>query len=80
MKKLTYWVALCTNDSDRYSIRAKTKKEVLAGLAEAGHEIGKGYDAPKKVTVEYSDTFDLLEMCLSESSNFWEYKEYKTAS
>ena len=74
MKKLTYWVALCTNDSDRYSIRAKTKKEVVAILNSDAYSGKEGYDPPKKVTVEFKDSFDLVEQCLSEGSNYWEYQ------
>ena len=73
MKKLTYWVALCTRDSDRFSIRAKTKKEVVAILNSDNYRGDKGFDPPKKVTVEYEDAFDLVAQCLTESSNYWEY-------
>lgn len=73
MKKLTYWVAKAIGDSDVYSMRAKTKKECLAAIAASGNEIGTDYEKPVKVTVEFKDTFDLLNDCLSEGRCYWEY-------
>jgi hypothetical protein len=73
MRKLTYWVAKCIDDSDVYSIRAKTRKECLAAIANSGNIIGKDYEKPIKVTVEFKDPFDLLNDCLSESRCHWEY-------
>ena len=70
--RLTYWVAMCRNDSDRYSLRAKTKKEVEAMLSSGSYR-PTDFDPPKKVTVEYTDGFDLLQQCLCEGSNYWEY-------
>ena len=74
MKKLTYWIADCLNDSDAYSFRAKTRKEVVAYLKqwEADGESPEAYGKPRKVTFEYIDAFDLLNECLSESRGFWE--------
>ena len=63
MAKLTYWVAPCKRDSRTYSIRAKTRKEVLKVLEGYGPE---DYETPVKETVIYDDAFDLLQMCLSE--------------
>ena len=34
--RLTYWVAARQDDADAYSIRAKTRKAVVAELTEAG--------------------------------------------
>jgi hypothetical protein len=42
MRKLTYWIADCLDDSPVYSIRAKTKKEVVQKLQDLGLERGKG--------------------------------------
>lgn len=64
MAKVTYWVAPCKKDSSAYSIRAKTRKEVLRVLEEYSPE---DYETPVKETVIYDDAFDLLQMCLSEA-------------
>jgi hypothetical protein len=64
MAKLTYWVASCKRDSSVYSIRAKTRKEVLKVLEEYNPQ---DYEAPVKETVIYDDAFDLLKLCLSEA-------------
>lgn len=69
--KLTYWVAPRLNDSDAYSVRATTKKEAQQLLD--AHDCPEDYGPLKKVTVEYSNGFDLLKQCLSESGNYWEY-------
>jgi hypothetical protein len=65
--KLTYWMSRCTNDSEVYNIRAKTKKEVITQLLGR-----KGYEPPIKVTVEYKDAFDLMEQCSNEDHHHWE--------
>ena len=78
MRKLTYWVAPHLTDSDCYSIRAKTRRECKARREAAGgdqRDIDLCYGKPKKVTVEFEDAFDLLEMCLSEGRNWWEYRD-----
>jgi len=74
MPKLTYWIARCNDDSDAYSIRTRTKK-----ACEAEYQFrmkdrrGNAYDRPIKVTVEYSNAFDLMEQCMNESRGCWEY-------
>jgi hypothetical protein len=62
--KLTYWVAECLDDASCYSIRCKTKREVVKAAAENP----TGYGAPHKVVVEYAGAFDLLTQCLAEGS------------
>ena len=69
--KLSYWVAECLNDSKCYSLRAKTKKEVVALLA-SGNWRRSDYGPVKRVEFEYRDAFDLMENCLMESGGFWE--------
>lgn len=66
--KLTYWIAVCLDDSEVYNIRAKTKKEVNEQLARVWGRYGKA----RKVEVEYSDSFDLLVQCTSEGRAYWE--------
>ena len=61
--KLTYWVADYLIDSACYSIRAKTRREVIAEVAAAYRP--ESYSKPRKVVVEYRDAFDLLEQCCS---------------
>lgn len=70
--KLTYWVANCTNDHSCYNIRAKTKKEVLAMMA---NYTATDFSAPKKVTVEFNDSFDLMLQCIDGESygGYWEH-------
>jgi hypothetical protein len=60
--KLTYWVAPCLNDAPCYSVRAKTRKAVLARLEEQGGS----YGPPEKVTFEYADAFDLIDLFTQE--------------
>ena len=69
--KLIYWVAECLNDSHAYSIRAKTKKAVLAELA-SGKCAPGDYGPVKKVEFEYDDAFDLMNNCLCEGGGYWE--------
>jgi len=71
--KLTYWVAICTNDPHESNhLRGKTKKAVLAeiDLHKAGNSWHE-FEAPRKVEVHFDDSFDLLHQCLSERG-YWE--------
>lgn len=68
--KLTYWVAVCLDDADAYSIRTRTKRECVARVAGQ-----RGFAAPKRVTVEYDNAFDLLTQTTAESRLWWEYAE-----
>ena len=61
--KLTYWVAIQHDDNKCYNLRAKTKKELLEKIKEA---YWNKYDKPKKVTIEYKDSFDLMRQCLGD--------------
>lgn len=80
--KLNYWVAECLTDSRVYSIRARTKRDCLAGLAKAGcgpdgepvgdQQYRNRYTSPHKVTVEYDDAFDLMFQCLSNEGGLYE--------
>jgi hypothetical protein len=69
--KLTYWIAECLTDSHAYSIRARTKREVVAVLA-SGKYRASDYGSPKKVSVEYENAFDLMDQCMSEARGYWE--------
>ena len=70
--KLTYWYAHCKNDSEVYSIRARTKKAAMQKLQEWGEGWEDEFEAPVKTTVEYKDGFDLLDMCSNEWGKWWE--------
>lgn len=66
---LTYWIADCLTDSKVYSVRARTRKECLRQLEEARpdpRERAADFDPPRKVVVEYSSAFDLIERALTE--------------
>jgi hypothetical protein len=66
--KLTYWYAQCKDDHNCYSVRKRTKREALAAVAEQPESYGKVV----KVTVEYSDGFELLDMCNAEGGLYQE--------
>ena len=66
MHRLTYWYARCLHDTNAYSIRRKTRKEVLVAIADTG--VTDGFGMPVKVTVEYQDPLDLVNQCLGEGS------------
>lgn len=68
--RLTYWVAECLDDSSAYNVREKTRKACAARVAE--HHDQGSYGAPKKVTVEYDNAFDLMDQCLGEGHGYWE--------
>ena len=62
--KLNYWIADNLRDSSCYSIRAKTKKAVNAQLGEIWNPAD--FDPARKVTIIYSDAFDLALQLLGE--------------
>ena len=73
--KLTYWYAQCLEDSDVYSVRTKTKREAVARRRELNDDTFPGHDSYGpviKVTVEYWNAFDLMEMCSQEDHHDWE--------
>ena len=65
MATLTYWYCACTDDSDAYSIIAKTKKHAMQQLAERSFGADR-FEPPIKKTIHYKDAFDLFEWCTSE--------------
>lgn len=69
--KITIWYICCSNDSDCYSIRSRTKKGAIAELNKMGE--WNHYEAKlEKQTVNYSDSFDLLNQCSSEGGYYGE--------
>lgn len=69
-KKLTYWVAQC-KEGKVYNIRHRTKKQVVEVLKCRGVDPAD-YEAPKKVTITYTDAFDLVHACLKMDGGRWE--------
>ena len=61
--QLTYWVSV-SSDEPCYNIRRRTYKDCLAS-ATLFRKSGWGYDQPNKITVEYTDAFDLINQTLS---------------
>ena len=69
--KLTYWYSQNIGDSNAYSIRAKTKREVNEILQDCDPE---DYGPPLKVSIEYDNAFDLMNSCSTEDHHHWEYQ------
>lgn len=72
--KLTYWISECECASV-YNIRRETKKAVIAELFRLENDLVQDisdYSEPRKVTLEYDNAFDLLELCSNESHHWWE--------
>ena len=79
-RKLTYWVAPITDDHRNYNVRARLRKELLNRMHRNGYvrtkdgwKSGDGrYDVSfgkiRKITVEYIDAFDLIDIAYSESA------------
>lgn len=57
--KVTYWKAKCEEDNDCYSIRKKTKKEVVEAVSK--HWRPQGFSKPYKVEIEYGNAFELCD-------------------
>jgi hypothetical protein len=65
--KLTYWIADCLHDAPCYSVRERTRKEVVAEVKLiAGEANANAYGKPRKVVVEYTSAFGLMKSCLGE--------------
>lgn len=73
-RTITYWIADHTRDPDdpcagAYAARGKLKRDVVAKVNERGPA---DYGKPYKVTVEFDDLTDLVDMCLCEGGAWWE--------
>ena len=66
--KLTYWIAKPLDHEDTYTIRERTRREVVASKRRSGDL----YSNPKKVTAEYYDGFSLAVQCLGDGGGYWE--------
>jgi|TARA_R100000084_G_C4612494_1_gene128851 hypothetical protein len=65
--KLVYWIAVCTDDSSAYNLRAKTRKECKRLLEEQKARGGARFsDNIKRVEVHYASGFDLIDQALGE--------------
>lgn len=60
--KLTYWYSRCLGDTNQFSLRAKTRREVKAMLSANDASV---YSKIVKVEIEYADGFDLMQMYAS---------------
>lgn len=71
-RKATYWKAKCLDDADVYSIRRRTKREVLKVLEAFEREGSRDdYADPVQVFVEYASVLDLVFDAQSEEG-LWE--------
>lgn len=68
--KLTYWYSQCPDDSDVYSVRARTKREAIEATKDRYRP--EDWATPVKVTIEYRDAHDLMEACSNEGHHYWE--------
>ena len=81
--KLTYWKIQEHNDSNVYSIRAKTKKEAIKLYNEDWNKDGykawgEKFAYVEKIVIHYDDAFDLVDKILREgSADNWDEKRYK---
>ena len=58
MATLVYWKATADTGYDVDSVRAPTRKALLALVAN-----DTGFSAPRKITITYTNAFDLMEQC-----------------
>lgn len=63
LHSLEYWVCPCLDDRPAYSIRARTREEARRLRAQCG---ASRYAPPRRVTVVYRDSFDLILKALGE--------------
>tara|TARA_R100000231_G_C5258390_1_gene144954 strand:- start:274 stop:528 length:255 start_codon:yes stop_codon:yes gene_type:complete len=81
--KLNYWKIQCHDESNVYSIRAKTKKEAIKLYNEDENqefykEWGEDFAYVEKIVIHYDDAFDLVNQILSEdTADCWAEKRYK---
>lgn len=61
--RLVYWVAKVKWEDQIYSLRARTKKEILA-LFRAKKYNKAEYFKPVRIEMEYENGFDLMLQCL----------------
>ncbi len=62
--KLTYFVAECLDESDQmFNLRALRKKDLKRTIDTLDSSCASTFGPIKKVIVEYSSGFDLLEKC-----------------
>lgn len=66
MRKLEYWVAVHKKSSSR-NVRGRYKRDVMEEI-KSGNLNPYHYWEPKKVSIEYSDNFDLMKKVISDLS------------
>ncbi len=83
--KLTYFVAECLDESDQmFNLRALRKRDLKRTLDTLDSSCASTFGPIKKVIVEYSSGFDLLEKCFemynAESQMIFESKPTAAAT
>jgi hypothetical protein len=87
MSTYTFWKADCLDDANCYSIRGKTKKEVLELLKNANCILSKDADGnpcfvdsdspvprfalPHKVTIQFEDRMGLINELMGEGGSYY---------
>jgi hypothetical protein len=69
MRNFTYWVADALLTNHVYSLRAKTRREVIDLIDTYDSTGGDAYDKPRKVTIPYADMMDLVNWVAGEGFN-----------
>ena len=76
--KLTYWCSRHFEDSPVYNVRCQIRKACKAEADQLNDEFGREvYSPPFKVTVEYSNAFDLVTQCIhDEGAGLFEWAAF----
>jgi hypothetical protein len=78
VRKLTYWIAQCLDDSSAYSIRRRTRREAQAAAKE--RDEGR-YGPLRKVVVEFENVHELVFRALGEGRlDYEERRDQETES
>jgi hypothetical protein len=74
MPTLTCWVARVKDGHPAYNLRDRTRRELRDHLKDEYGITGwrDYFEAPAKVSVEYTDPFHLMIKCLGEDRGYWE--------
>ncbi len=69
MRNFTYWVADALLTNTVYSLRAKTRREVIDLIDTYDSTGGEAYAKPRKVVIPYVDLMDLVNWVAGEGFN-----------
>lgn len=64
MKTFTYWIALCKDDYECYSIIGRTKRAVMRQLAERSDR--DCFEPVEKRVIRYTSLFDFFDLVTGE--------------